>query len=161
MPAIICRTICRAVFASPATELSDGDSSRIPPEAHSIRFKGQDLNAAVGTAYFAGIGYLADLVRLYSLSGESLFAKNVRFYLRRQEQSGPAKYMRQTLRGICIDRKLPPEQFAILHNGVTLHAVSAKVTPDTLELRPECTKWLPNDRKRGPVFRGQAAAHQN
>jgi len=127
--------ICRAVFASPATELSDGDSSRIPPEAQSIRFKGQDLNAGLGTAYFAGIGYLADLVRLYTLSGESLFAKNVRFYLRRQEQSGPAKYMRQTLRGICIDKKLPPEQFAILHNGVTLHAVSAKVTPDTLELR--------------------------
>lgn len=125
----------RAVYASPATELAYGAQTQIPPESYVIRFKGQDLGAGNGTTYFTGFGYLADLVRLYALSGEGLFAKNVRFYLRRKERSGPSKYMRQTLAGICIDQKIAPEQFAYLHNGVTLHAIAARGSGDGLELR--------------------------
>jgi hypothetical protein len=128
--------LSRAIYAPPGSELTDGAVVRIPPETQTIRFAGQNLDAGVGTRYFAGVGYLADLVQLYIVAGEMLFGKNVRFYLRGKEQYGPARYMRETLRHICIDKKIPAEQFAILHNGITLHASSARSIADgLLELR--------------------------
>ncbi len=125
----------RAIYVSPAMELSYGAATQNPPEAYAIRFKGQDLQSGNGAGYFTGVGYLADLVKLYAASGEGLFAKNVRFYMHRNARSGPARYIRETLAAICVEQSVPPEQFAMLHNGVTLHASSARPAADSLQLR--------------------------
>ncbi len=77
-----------------------------------------------GTNMHTPIGRLADLVELYRTRRDHLFSKNVRYYLhsKRNTEKGPAGKMRETLKHICIDKTLPPEQFALFHNGVTIYA---------------------------------------
>jgi hypothetical protein len=127
---------CVPVYRFPGDELADGlDRAVNPANPDTIRFAGEPLSAGDGIQYYSGLGYLSDLVDLYHFSREALFAKNVRCYLRRKEDHGPAKHMRDTLRRVCIDKRLDPARFAILHNGVTLHATYAKKTDSGLEVR--------------------------
>jgi len=105
----------------------------------SIFFDGAELKASLeGTHYYAGLTKLADLVALYEEYHDALFERNVRLYLHSEGQKGPGSHMRQTLREICDRRRadpLPPECFAMYHNGVTIHARQARVEGDRLLLK--------------------------
>lgn len=107
-------------------------SSHIPPEEQTLQFEGVELPTEEGIQYFVGIGRLSDLVHLYEQYGDQLFSKNVRAFLYRALEKGPARYMRDTLKKICdkgIGKKdrVPATHFAIFHNGVTLYTLSAEV----------------------------------
>jgi len=98
----------------------------IPSSEMELRFDGAELSTSGNNKYFSGLGHLSDLVNLYERYRDHLFLKNVRFYLFGKAERGPAKHMRDTIRAICIPQKgitvIPSEQFAMFHNGVTLHA---------------------------------------
>lgn len=114
--------------------------AHIPAAEHQLEFHGVALPSDKGVSYFVGFGKLADLVRLYGEYSDQLFSKNVRAFLYKSLQQGPAYHMRQTLGGIC-DKSTPkgqrvdPSTFAIYHNGVTLHAVSAEIAKDKISIR--------------------------
>jgi hypothetical protein len=112
----------------------------IPPTLkHSIRFEGVPLSAGDGLAYYVGFGYLADLVGLYETYDYALFAKNVRSFLLRKASKGPAKYIHESLKRTCIPSPQwsspDPGVFAVLHNGVTLHAKDAELNGGAITLR--------------------------
>lgn len=101
----------------------------VGPE-ESIRFHGDSIPSAEGVVHLAGFGYLSDLVGLYEKYRDALFSRNVRYFLMDKVQKGPAGYMRDTLRSICIPSKkgdfaAGPDSFALFHNGVTLTATKA------------------------------------
>lgn len=112
----------------------------VPSEEQTLNFKGVELHTGNGVQYYVGIGRLADLVHLYEQYGDHLFAKNVRAFLYKAMEKGPARYMRETLKTIC-DKKLsksdriPHYQFAIFHNGVTLYTLSADLKSDKVLIR--------------------------
>lgn len=112
----------------------------IPSEEQTLHFQGVELHTGNGVQYYVGIGRLADLVHLYEQYGDHLFAKNVRAFLYKAMEKGPARYMRETLKTIC-DKKLskseriPHYQFAIFHNGVTLYTLSADMKSDKVLIR--------------------------
>jgi len=103
-----------------------------PPLEVTMRFHGEAIPSADTVNHLAGFGYLSDLVDLYEQYREPLFSKNVRYYQMDKAQKGPAAYMRETLRSICIPKggQFParPDSFALYHNGVTLTATA--VTQD-------------------------------
>lgn len=112
----------------------------IPSEEQSLQFKGVELHTGNGVQYYVGIGRLADLVNLYEQYGDHLFAKNVRAFLYKAMERGPARYMRETLKTICDKRtpkteRIPHYQFAIFHNGVTLYTLSAEMKADKVIIR--------------------------
>ena len=133
--------VCTVRAILPSSELrSERGETVIPATKQVMRFSGDEIPAGEGVHYYAGIGFLADLVELYRTNGEALFAKNVRHYLYKATERGPAKYMRDTLRAVCVRSsgegfKADPERFAILHNGVTIHAKWAERSNGRLELR--------------------------
>jgi hypothetical protein len=110
-----------------------------PGEQQTLRFSGAELETAERVKYFTGLGYLSDLVELYKERREALFAKNVRLFLYKLADTGPVKYMRDTLRRTCLNTKsgsaLDPGEFAVLHNGVTLHAMHAQFDGDSVTVR--------------------------
>ena len=90
---------------------------------------------------FYGVGKLAELVDLYRARRDMLFSKNVRYFLSKKSnlEKGPSGRMRETLKDICVDRKVEPELFSFFHNGVTLYAEQVQQT--TLDFncaRPLC-----------------------
>ncbi|MBI1861270.1 MAG: AIPR family protein [Deltaproteobacteria bacterium] len=112
----------------------------VPAEAQDLTFETVQLPTDDSVDYFVGIGRLADLVRLYENYGDQLFSKNVRAFLYKSMEKGPARYMRETLRSICDKRiakgdRIPAHNFAIFHNGVTLYTLSASVKKDKVEIR--------------------------
>lgn len=71
--------------------------------------------------YF-GIGKLHELVDIYGERRDSLFEKNVRYFVnskKNTEGEGPSGKMKKTLASICIDATDDPSIFAFYHNGVT------------------------------------------
>lgn len=103
----------------------------VPPKSpFNLRFSGEMISNSERVRFFAGFGYLSDLVALYERLGEPLFSKNVRSYLYRAHDKGPAKYMRESLNRACVRKngKLTdePTRFAMLHNGITLAATSVE-----------------------------------
>lgn len=123
------RTVERLTLVGPRQfERYLGKSGVTPPAPEwTLRFDGVELKNAGAAKYYAGLGRLSDLVELYGNYQDALFEKNVRLYLFKKAEKGPASYMKQTLREICVPGKspVPPEHFAMFHNGVTLYAVSA------------------------------------
>ena len=92
----------------------------------------QDYYAADSQSkMYLGLGRLSELVELYNRRRDALFAKNVRYYLQSPKNvvRGPAGKMRETLKQICVRRKLGPELFAFYHNGVTVTGRSAGPSP--------------------------------
>lgn len=130
---------CRTILASEELGPKPNGVAGNPLQSHVLRFAGEPMTVEGNIRYFAGIGYLSDLVDLYRRSGDALFSKNVRLYLYKSAERGPARYMRDTLRSICVasanSPKTSPEQFAILHNGVTLHAKAVDPIDGQLVLR--------------------------
>ena len=110
-----------------------------PTLKHAIRFVGVPLEAGAGLSYYVGLGHLADLVHLYETYDYALFAKNVRSYLLKKAAKGPAKHIRTSLKKICISSPQwtspDPGVFAVLHNGVTLHAREAEPDRGKITLR--------------------------
>jgi hypothetical protein len=128
----------RQIF--PPDELVDVDGGDKPKkEAFPIRFGGGLVADSSEARFFAGFGYLSDLVSIYSLVGDALFSKNVRSYLVKAEKKGPALHMRDSLRRACVPVKGvlrdTPERFAMLHNGITISASSVSQADGKLILR--------------------------
>jgi hypothetical protein len=112
----------------------------IPPTLkHTIRFDGVALSAGDGLSYYVGLGYLSDLVGLYETYDYALFAKNVRSFLLKKAAKGPAKHIRESLKRTCVTSAQwtspDPGVFAVLHNGVTLHARDAERNGTDITLR--------------------------
>jgi hypothetical protein len=122
-----------------AADLLTADVVQPPPPENELRFDGIKVPSDQSKLCYSGIGYLSDLVRLYQTYGDYLFSKNVRLYLYKAAERGPAKYMRETLRAICIPSKngaqAPPSEFAMFHNGVTLHAKGVRQEDGRLLVR--------------------------
>ena len=114
----------RQIF--PPEELEGDEEVRPAKKAFPIRFGGEIIADSTAARFFAGFGNLSDLVDMYGLLGDALFSKNVRSYLYKSENKGPALHMRDSLRRACIPVKGAirdaPERFAMLHNGITLSA---------------------------------------
>ena len=131
------------VDVNPAHELERlGPQKEVPTLPVVLRFAGTRIEAGTDSEfyqYYAGISYLSDLVDLYKARGDSLFARNVRMFLYKASDKGPAKYMRNTLRQICMQTdpksRLHPERFAVLHNGITLHVKLADQGDGKLTVR--------------------------
>ncbi|MBY0371274.1 AIPR family protein, partial [bacterium] len=120
-----------AIFPSaalPAVRMTD------PVKRHEIRFVGVSGASAEPPVYYLGLAHLADLVKLYESYYDYLFSKNVRSFLMRKANSGPAKYIKASLRQICLEMKRDPQYFLALHNGITLHARSAVQESDRLTI---------------------------
>lgn len=126
----------RAIF--PPADLTPAENVRPRMTPHKVRFSGEVVSDSDSVRYYAGFGYLADLVDLYRSLGESLFSKNVRSYLYKAHEKGPAKHMRDSLNRACVQRngsfKDSPERFAMLHNGVAVVAANARAENGELEL---------------------------
>lgn len=126
----------RAIF--PPEELQPEEVS---PALHPfrVRFAGEMVSDSEKVRFFAGFGYLADLVELYRVTGEALFSKNVRSYLYKAHEKGPAKYMRESLRRACVPQngrlQESPERFAMLHNGIAIAATHVSRDGDQLLIR--------------------------
>ncbi len=115
-------------------------AGHVPAQEQKLSFQGTRLKTDDGVEYYVGIGKLADLVHLYEQYGDQLFAKNVRAFLYKALERGPAKYMRETLRSICDKRipkkdRIPEYNFAIFHNGVTLYTLSADLSGSNVVIR--------------------------
>jgi hypothetical protein len=110
----------------------------VPPDHNdlSVVCRGE-FPTGDGTKMHTAIGRLADLVDLYRTRRDHLFSKNVRYYLyaKRNVERGPAGKMRETLKQICIDKVLPPERFALFHNGVTIYAPRVEMADTLLRVR--------------------------
>jgi len=109
-----------------------------PSRQWMIRFEGIELKSVSQTRCLTGLTYLSDLVDLYNEYGEELFSKNVRYYLFKERGHSPARYMRETLRAICIgpaDRAEIPEHFGMFHNGITLCVHSLDVAERSAVIR--------------------------
>ena len=112
-----------------------------PSPAKAIRFEGTSLqvDGNLDTKMFLGIGRLADLVEMYVARKEDLFSKNVRLFITSPKniEKGPSARIRETLKNICTEkaRPVPPELFALYHNGVTMHARDVSLTPGSLSFR--------------------------
>lgn len=110
----------------------------VPGKKRQLAFEGVEV-ANEGAKLFIGLGKLADLVRLYEESGDSLFAKNVRlFNFRAADKKGPSHHVRESLRRACVgetDKRLDPIHFTMFHNGVTLHVSGAGRDGSTLWVR--------------------------
>jgi hypothetical protein len=108
----------------------DGPGPKPPKQDFPIRFGGELIADSSAARFFAGFGYLADLVDVYTEIGDALFSKNVRSFLIKAENKGPALHMRDSLNRACIPVKGvirdTPERFAMLHNGVTISASQVK-----------------------------------
>jgi hypothetical protein len=117
----------RVIFPPDELDVETVDPAKKP---FSLRFAGEMVSDSSNVRFFAGFGYLADLVGLYAQLGEALFSKNVRAFLYKAQDKGPAKYMRESLRRACIPTNGKfvdsPERFAMLHNGVSIAASSAE-----------------------------------
>lgn len=84
-----------------------------------------------------GIGKLADLVDMYSRHRDTLFSKNVRYYLTsaRNLERGPAAKIRETLMDMCVRGIIDPELFAFYHDGVTIFARAVRKSEERIELQ--------------------------
>jgi hypothetical protein len=114
----------------PPDELLDDDEGRKPKKhAFPIRFAGELISDSSEARFFAGFGYLADLVKIYGQLGDPMFSKNVRAFLIKSENKGPAMHMRESLDRACVPKngslRDSSERFAMLHNGVTIAASQA------------------------------------
>lgn len=113
--------------------LVSGEPLVSPDPQVTIRFHGEAIPSVDTVNHLAGFGYLSDLVDLYEVYREPLFSKNVRYFQMDKVLKGPAGYMRDTLRSICIPRNgqfaARPDSFALYHNGVTITATSASQDP--------------------------------
>jgi len=70
-----------------------------------------------------GTTRLEDLVRLYQVFHNDLFEKNVRYFItssKNRKEGGAVGNIKETLRNICILKKLPPGIFQIYHNGISV-----------------------------------------
>jgi hypothetical protein len=115
-----------------------GNGGNPPSEQLRLRFEGIELKSVSQTRYFTGLTYLSDLVDLYNDFGEQLFSKNVRYYLFKERGQTPARFMRDTLRAICVgppEKAEIPEHFGMFHNGVTLAVHSFQCTDGTATVR--------------------------
>ena len=108
--------------------LPETESVPLPVELDEITFDGSDILAMGNSHFMSGIGKLSDLVGLYETYNNQLFEKNVRFYLysKKNEETGPAGKIKDTLRDIVINKKTNPQIFAFLHNGVTIFTKKIK-----------------------------------
>jgi hypothetical protein len=117
------------------------DAEHVDPQKKPfpLRFAGEVVVDAENVKFYAGFGYLSDLVKMYDEVGDALFAKNVRSYLFKAHEKGPARYMRDSLRKACVrtNGKLAesPERFAMLHNGISIAATHAQLAAPKLVLR--------------------------
>jgi hypothetical protein len=126
----------RAVFPPDELDPEIVDPPKLPSR---LRFAGEMVSDSANVRFFAGFGYLSDLVKLYGESGEMLFSKNVRSYLYKAHEKGPARHMRESLRRACVQQNGrlldSPERFAMLHNGVAITASHAERNNGDLVLR--------------------------
>lgn len=113
----------------------------LPSPLHEIRFEGTllSLDGSSDAGMLQGIGRLSELVDLYRKRKEDLFSKNVRLFIssKKNTEKGPSGKIRETLKAICVDKiaPLPPEIFALYHNGITIHARDAAVEGKKLRFR--------------------------
>jgi hypothetical protein len=93
---------------------------------------------------YYGVGLLAELVDLYRQRRDTLFSKNVRYFINKKSniEKGAAGKMRQTLDQICnikyqsLDENfLEPEVFAFYHNGITLFAREVETIEGGIKIR--------------------------
>jgi hypothetical protein len=153
----------RAVFPPDELEATPVDP---PLRGFRLRFAGEMVTDSTNVRYFAGFGHLADLVNLYGEAGEMLFSKNVRSYLYKAHEKGPARHMRESLRRACVRNKGHlldgPERFAMLHNGVAITASSVQPSAGELLVREphvlngcqtvkNAAMWIAERRARGNV----------
>lgn len=105
-------------------------------ELDVIYFNGSDKVVTQNSYFMSGIGKLSDLVKLYEIYSNQLFEKNVRFYLytKKNDESGPAGKIKETLRDIVLEKNTPPEKFAFLHNGVTIFTRSIEKKDNKIAL---------------------------
>jgi hypothetical protein len=117
-----------------------------PPEnapipAHTIDFEGIVMGAGAGefATMYLGVGRLSQLVEIYKSRKDDLFSKNVRSFLNttRNTVKGPSGKMKSTLRAMCItqEAEVPPEGFALYHNGITIFARNVSRKDSALVLR--------------------------
>ncbi|MBI2805512.1 MAG: AIPR family protein [Planctomycetes bacterium] len=110
----------------------------VPPEEVQLHLDGgYPFPAGDSSTMYAGVGRLSDLVTLYLARRDNLFSRNVRYYLtsKKNTERGPAGKMRATLKEMCVDGTLPPERFALFHNGITIFARKASIEEGQLRLR--------------------------
>ncbi|MBZ4402225.1 AIPR family protein [Myxococcus sp. AS-1-15] len=118
-------------------ELDVADVIPAPAPTSRMQFEGTEFDIPGGDRVMLGLGRIADFVELHERYQHHLFAKNVRMFLRREasKDQSAANQIRQTLEGIC-NEKLPVEQFALLHNGITLTAARGKREETGVLLEP-------------------------
>ena len=129
--------VCRIRAVGPQ-ELGPHQIIVAPPEETSLRLAGAyAFDAGESCKMTTGIGNLADLVDIYRVRRDELFARNVRYFLnsKKNTEKGPAGKMRGTLRSMCIENKVDPERFAPFHNGISLYAKSAVVDGKNVRVR--------------------------
>lgn len=112
----------------------------VPAEWVTIRMKGFTNIEHIlesGHKMYLGIGYISDLVELYNQRRDSLFSKNVRYFIKSKKniEKGPSAKMRDTLKAICINKNEPPELFTFYHNGVTLYGKDIAEENGSLRVR--------------------------
>ncbi len=116
-------------MATPSLELLE---FRTPSAALSkIGFHGclddlkidSDKNLSTTVRMGVGTTVLDDLVELYKTCGLDLFEKNVRYFVTSKKNTkpeGPAGNIKETLRNICIQKKIAPGLFQLYHNGICI-----------------------------------------
>ena len=113
----------------------------LPSPPISIQFEGTRVAVAgpIEAEMFQGVGKLCELVELYRMRKEDLFSKNVRLFIssKRNVDKGPSGKIRETLKAICVEKNaiLPPEIFALYHNGVAISAKDSKLSEGCLSFR--------------------------
>ncbi|WP_084610740.1 AIPR family protein [Archangium violaceum] len=84
-----------------------------------------------------GIAKLAELVAMYSLRRDTLFSKNVRYFIKnaKNTERGPSAKIRETLAQMCIKGTIDPGLFAFFHNGVTVFARAIRKNGNRIEIQ--------------------------
>ncbi|KAA0252893.1 MAG: hypothetical protein EDX89_16515 [Acidobacteria bacterium] len=119
---------------------ADAGVVRVPSAWTPLTLAGADLeipheSGAVRLRH--GIGRLSELVEMYVNRRDELFAKNVRYFIKKASNTerGPAAKIRETLTAICVKKTLSPEIFALFHNGVTVFARGVRLSETGIEVQ--------------------------
>jgi hypothetical protein len=84
-----------------------------------------------------GVAKLSELVTMYSLRRDTLFSKNVRYFIKnaKNTERGPSAKIRETLTQMCIKGTIDPALFAFFHNGVTVFARTVRKNSNRIEIQ--------------------------
>lgn len=101
-----------------------------PPDAIYLPLSLESVTLIRGDGHeraqmYYGIGRLHELVEIYKQRRDSLFEKNVRYFINSKKNvsgEGPSAKMQETLERICVKAEDEPASFALYHNGITVFA---------------------------------------